>query len=65
MVGTKGARGPPGPPGKCGCSSIGGPPFDDFSSKENYPKVPVVRLSLHLVILKGWLKLFVKMSKFT
>lgn len=43
MVGSKGARGPPGPPGKCGCSSLSSPPFSDYSSRGNYPKVPAVR----------------------
>lgn len=43
MVGTKGARGPPGPPGKCSCSSLSSSPFDDYSSRGNYPRVPAVR----------------------
>uniref|UniRef100_A0A3Q3VZS3 Uncharacterized protein n=1 Tax=Mola mola TaxID=94237 RepID=A0A3Q3VZS3_MOLML len=42
MVGTKGARGPPGPPGKCSCSSLSSSPFDDFSSRGGYPKVPAI-----------------------
>nr|XP_020468382.1 acetylcholinesterase collagenic tail peptide isoform X2 [Monopterus albus] len=42
MVGAKGARGPPGPPGKCSCSSLTSSPFDDYPSRGNYPKVPVI-----------------------
>ncbi|TMS11426.1 Acetylcholinesterase collagenic tail peptide [Larimichthys crocea] len=35
-------EGPPGPPGKCGCSSLSSSPFDDYSSRGNYPKVPAI-----------------------
>lgn len=50
MVGTKGARGPPGPPGKCSCSSLSSSPFDDFSSRGNYPKVPAVRMNSCVIV---------------
>lgn len=43
MVGAKGARGPPGPPGKCGCNSLSSPPYENYATAGNYPKVPAVR----------------------
>lgn len=43
MVGSKGARGLPGPPGKCSCGAVSHFPYDDYSSRGLYPKVPAVR----------------------
>ncbi|CAG12007.1 unnamed protein product, partial [Tetraodon nigroviridis] len=42
MVGTKGARGLPGPPGKCSCGALSHFPYDDYSSRGHYPKVPAI-----------------------